>query len=255
MRNKILFGLAIVGILIGLVSAYIYSRQTPPQPPLATNYNPYVNGIFANGIIESYAADGENINIYPQVSGRVTGIFVQEGQTVAKGAPIFAIDDSVQKELVAQNKAQAQAALALLQELKAEPRKETLTIAEKQVEYARASLKYQQAQLGITQRERAIDPQAVSKLALENVQNSVLIARNNLKVAQAQYALTRAGAWRYDIRNQQAIYDAAQKTYASSSALLREYVVRAPVTGDVLRISTAVGSYASPQGVYGTYTQ
>ena len=84
MRNKILFGLAIVGILIGLVSAYIYSRQTPPQPPLATNYNPYVNGIFANGIIESYAADGENINIYPQVSGRVTGIFVQEGQTVAK---------------------------------------------------------------------------------------------------------------------------------------------------------------------------
>ncbi len=113
MRNKILFGLAIVGILIGLVSAYIYSRQTPPQPPLATNYNPYVNGIFANGIIESYAANGENINIYPQVSGRVTGIFVQEGQTVAKGTPLFAIDDSVQKEVVAQNKAQAQAALAL----------------------------------------------------------------------------------------------------------------------------------------------
>ncbi len=142
-----------------------------------------------------------------------------------------------------------------MQELKAEPRKETLTIAKKQVEYARASLKYQQAQLEITKKEMAINPQTVSKLALENVQNSVLIAGNNLKVAQAQYALTKAGAWSYDIRNQRAIYHAARKTYASNSALLQEYVVRAPVTGDILRISTAIGSYASPQGVYGTYTQ
>ena len=45
------------------------------------------------------ADDGENINIYPQVSGRVTGIFVQEGQTVAKRTPLFAIDDSVQVRL------------------------------------------------------------------------------------------------------------------------------------------------------------
>jgi HlyD family secretion protein len=87
------------------------------------------------------------------------------------------------------------------------------------------------------------------------VQNSVLIAENNLKVTQAQYALTQAGAWSYDIKNQQAIYHAARKTYASSNALLQQYIVRAPVTGDILRISTAIGSYASPQGVYGTYTQ
>ncbi|WP_226841426.1 HlyD family secretion protein [Acidithiobacillus ferrooxidans] len=242
MRNKILFGLAIVGILIGLVSAYIYSWQTPPLPPIATNYDPYVNGIYADGIIGSNDANGENINIYPQVSGIVTHILVHEGQVVGKGTPLFAIDDSVQKQVVAQNKAQMRAALAILQELQAEPRRETLAVSKQQVEYAKAQLVSQQDQLQIILKEMAINPQAVSKLALETAQDAVLIAQNNLKVAQANYILTKAGAWIYDIENQQAVYKAAQKTYASNYALLQEYVVRAPVTGPVLQINTAIGS-------------
>lgn len=255
MRHKLLFGLALLGILIGLVSAYLYGRQAHPQPPLTTNSDPYVRGIFANGIIESYDAVGENINIYPEVAGRVTTVYVTDGTMVRKGEPLFALYDRIQQQIVAQDLAQANAARALLDKLKAEPRPQTLTVSRRQVDYARANLVYQEAQLKIIRRERALNAQAVSLLALKNAINSVRVAEENLRVAQAQYDLTKAGAWIYDIQNEQAIYEAAQKTYASNEALLGEYIIRAPVTGRILRINVTKGSYASPQGVYGTYSQ
>ena len=88
MRNKVLFALSIIGILAGLVSAYIYGIQKKPQPPVFNPAaNPYAKGIYANGIIESYQTNGANINIYPEVSGTITKILVPEGQTVRQGNP------------------------------------------------------------------------------------------------------------------------------------------------------------------------
>ena len=70
-----------------------------------------------------------------------------------------------------------------------------------------------------------------------------------------QYELTKAGAWNYDVRNQERQVEALAKAAASSAALLSKYTVRAPADGVVLSIQTALGSYVSPQGVYDTYTQ
>ena len=55
MRNKVLFTLAIAGLIAGLISAYIYGMQKKPQPPVFNPAsNPYVKGIYANCITESY---------------------------------------------------------------------------------------------------------------------------------------------------------------------------------------------------------
>ena len=105
MRNKILLSLSIVGIIGGLVSAYIYGIERKPQSPAFTPAsNPYAKGIYANGIIESYQNSGENINIFPEVPGVITQIMVAEGQTVRKGAPLLIMDDSVQKATAEQQK-------------------------------------------------------------------------------------------------------------------------------------------------------
>jgi len=48
---------------------------------------------------------------------------------VSKGAPLITLDDSVQKATTAQLKSQADAALLMLEELKAQPRKEVLAVA------------------------------------------------------------------------------------------------------------------------------
>lgn len=256
MRNKLLFVLAFLGILAGLVVGYISGRQKAPQPPVFNPApNPYAKGMYANGIVESYQTNGENINIYPEVAGIISQILVAEGQTVRQGAPLLTIDDSVQRAITAQQKSQAEAALAILDALKAQPRKENLEVARAQTELASANLKSVEDQLDKQRKSYALNPKSVSQEALDNATNAVKVAQANLEVARRQYELIKAGAWAYDIRNQEKQHDALQKSFAASSAQLAKYTMRAPVDGVVLSIKAAVGSYVSSQGAYSTYTQ
>ena len=146
MKTRLLFIIATLGLLAGAVSVYVYTVKIDPQTPLAVSYNPYDNGIYASGIVESFQANGSNVNIYPEVSGKIIKVFALDGQNVKQGDPLLAIDASVQKAIVAKDAAQARAAFALLEELKAEPRKETLDVSVAQLQYAQASLKNVQEQ-------------------------------------------------------------------------------------------------------------
>lgn len=119
MRNKFLFVLAGVGVLLGLMGAWYFGVRQPPQPPVFNPaQNPYKQGIYANGIIESAQGSGENVNIFPEVAGPVTKILVAEGQTVRAGTPLLIIDYAVQQATTVALKAQADAAGTLLEELK-----------------------------------------------------------------------------------------------------------------------------------------
>jgi HlyD family secretion protein len=255
-KNKWLFALAFLGLVIGLLSAYYYGIQKKPRPPLYTPaQNPYAKGVYANGIIESYQSNGENINIFPEVSGTVTQILVKDGDLVQKGTPLLLIDDSVQRATVEQQKAQAEAALTMWRELKAQPRRENLNVSRAQEDYAAANLRTARDSLHKLQKSYALDPKSVSKDQLDNAVNAFKVAKANLRVAQRQYQLTRAGAWTYDIQNQQHLYEALWKTYESGKALLDKYTIRAPVDGVVLAVHAAVGGFVTAQGTYGTYTQ
>jgi HlyD family secretion protein len=251
-----LYVLSAVGILAGISSAILYAQETPPLPPVFNPAaNPYAKGIYANGIVESYQSQGENINIYPEISGPITKILVAEGDTVQKGAPLVTIDDSVQRATVEQDQSQADASLAMLKELKAEPRSETLAVSVAQVENAKATLKNAEDVLEKEEQSYKLDPQSVAKNDLDNARNAVRVAATNLEVVQKQYELTKAGAWVYDIENQEKQYSALTKAYAAGDALLSKYTIRAPIDGVVLSVLAAPGSYVSPQGAYDSYTQ
>ncbi|MCY0853566.1 HlyD family secretion protein [Cupriavidus sp. D39] len=256
MKNRWLFVLSGIGVVVGVVAAILYAQQKPPLPPVfQPAANPYKNGIYANGIIESYQENGSNINLYPEVAGTVARIPVHEGQEVRQGADLLVIEDSVQRALAAQQQAQAEAAEAQLAQLKAQPRKETLEVARAQAEASAAGLKTVQDQFDKLQRSYLLNARSVSQDALDNASNAVRVARGNLDVARRQLELTRAGAWVYDIRNQERQVDALRKAAAASTALLGKYVIRAPVDGVVMSVNTAVGAFVSSQGTYGTYTQ
>ena len=100
-----------------------------------------------------------------------------------------------------------------------------------------------------------MDPHAVSRDALDSARNASLVADANRATAQRQLELTRAGAWFFDVRNQQAQVDALAKAYQASGVLLDKYTLRAPRDGVVMAIKAAAGSYVTPQGVYDAYTQ
>jgi HlyD family secretion protein len=255
MKYAPLFVASALGVLAGLVSAHFLGIEKHAEPPIFTPAaNPYARGIFANGIVESAQSSGSNININPEVSGPVVKILVHEGETVASGTVLLAIDDSVQRAVVDQQKMQAGASQSALQGLKAQPRAENLEVSAAQLSVARASLKTAHDQFDKVRHAYEVDPGAVSKESLDTSENQVCLAQANLDLAQRQYDLTRAGAWRYDVENQEAQYNALVQAEQAASALLAKYTVKAPIDGVVLSVNATVGSYISPAGSYGTYT-
>lgn len=253
MKHRLLFAAALIGFAASVVAAWVFGIQQPPvfQPAA----NPYPHGVYATGIVESDQPAGANVNLYPDVSGAVTRLYVHDGDRVKAGDVLLTIDDSVQRASAEQLAAQALAAQALLDELKAQPRPETRDVADAQVKAAQASLKMAQDTYAKQKQAWDIDPKAVSRDVLDSAQNAMRVAQANLDVVARQDRLTRAGAWVYDVRNQQGQVDALRKAAASAAALLAHYTLRAPSDGVVLAVNTAQGSYLSQQGVYDTYTQ
>lgn len=51
MRTRIIFALSILGILAGLVGAFVFGMQRKAEPPVFTPVsNPYATAIYADGI-------------------------------------------------------------------------------------------------------------------------------------------------------------------------------------------------------------
>ena len=255
-RNNIIFGLAILGLIGALIAAYFFGVQRKAQPPVfAPVSSPYDSAIYANGIIESDQSSGSNVNIYPEVSGPVTKVFVHEGQEVAAGAPLFTIDDSIQRANTEELRLQAEASLSVLSELKAEPRPETLAVLEAQVGQADSNLKAAKDQYEKDRASFDIDPKSISRDVLDTAEDAMKQAEAGLDVARKQYELTKAGAWSYDIANQEKQYGALLQAYEAAKALLAKYTVKAPIDGVVLSVYAALGSYVSSQGAFDPYTQ
>ncbi len=93
-------------ILTGLISC---GSQPPPPPPPPVSVNVYTVKSGSAKYYDSYPATVTAVNqveVRPQVSGYITGIFFKEGQHVEKGQKIYSIDQ--QQYLGAYNQAVAQ---------------------------------------------------------------------------------------------------------------------------------------------------
>jgi len=256
MRNRVLFVLSGIGVIAGLASAAFFAVRSKPQAPVfAPAANPYEQGVYANGIVESLQESGSNVSLYPEVGGTVTEILVREGSRVAKGTALVRMDDSVQRATAEQQQAQAEAAQAQLDQLRAEPRPETLAVALAQVESAKAGVK--SADDDRLKQQHAYDsmPDSVSRMVLDQAINASALARANLAVAQRNLELVKAGAWTYELKNQEALANSLAKGAAAARALLGKYTISAPVDGVVLSITASVGSYVSPQGTLDPYSE
>jgi len=166
MKVRYLFIIAIIGILAGIMSYFIYNQKVKVLPPISVDYNPYESGIYATGIVESSQANGSNVNIFPEISGKVIKVYSTDGKSIKKGDPIIGVDDSVQRQIVEKDQAQ--------------------------IAYAQANLVNVQAQLDKNQKAYSINPKSVSLNDLDNAINAVKMAKENVRVAQAQYRSDKA---------------------------------------------------------------
>lgn len=175
MKPRIEVLLAALGVAAGLIGAYLYGLHGAPLgPAFSPAANPYAKGIYAEGIVESYQNNGENINIFPNISGTIVGIPVHEGQWVRKGTVLIRFDDSVQRAAVESSKAQ--------------------------VAYARAQLENVRDELSKDEASYRLDTKSISRYTLDDAKNAVKVAARNVEVNVTSYNSAKALLAWYTIR-------------------------------------------------------
>lgn len=202
-RNKILPALAILGFLLAVSSALI-ARKAPPvaQPvaqPAAAPFETYIGGA---GLVE---ASSNNISLGASVAGIVSKVFVQAGDKVGAGQPLFQIDERETLAEIAVKRANVAKARGALTE-------------------ATASLKDYRTQFAIV--KNVTDRRAVSVDEVEKRRNAEELAK--AKVESAKAAVLAA----------EAELDAARTT-------LERLTVQAPIACEVLQVNIRPGEFAA----------
>jgi len=111
-RKYFLPALAILGVGLGVVAALQSARKLVPTPMVSdAPTSPYKSFVAGAGLVE---ANTENIAIGTQIAGIISQIYVQIGNHVKKGDPLFTIDDRATRALLATQLAAVKVAEAQL---------------------------------------------------------------------------------------------------------------------------------------------
>ncbi len=212
--RKILPVLAIGAILLAafwvLSSQPDRSLEKPEKkPPEASTANGGKASVAGSGVIEP---SSETTEVGTNVSGVVTEVFVQIGQRVGKGTPLFAVDS---------------------RQVRA-----TLKEAETGMAEARAGINEAQTNINTARRQLALyrsvdDARAVSRSEVIAAEGTLADARARLSAARAQLT-------------------AAQARRASAATELSRHIVYAPISGEILDVEIRPGEFVSAGGQSGS---
>jgi multidrug efflux pump subunit AcrA (membrane-fusion protein) len=239
--------------LVFSVYHVVRAQQTlpPPPPPLEPARAPFDGTIAGAGIVE---ARSDNIAIGAAIPGLVLEVYGPKkpglpawsaliGQPVKAGDPLFCVDDRQLRAQLAYHEANLRAARSQAAKLEAMPRQEELPPAEARVRTAEASVN---VQLDLAERGRRLNlTRAMSAEDARQRALALAVARERLAQAEADLALLRKGAWRYDKEIAAAAVEVAQAQVKQTRTDIDRALVRAPVDGVVLQVNVRPGEYVS----------
>lgn len=103
---------ALPAVAFGLFAVALATTMRPEEgraePPVKPPATPFAASVGAIGVVEPA---GEMIAVASDLPGVVREVYVRPGDVVAKGAPLFRLDDRAQKAALAEAEAAARAAL------------------------------------------------------------------------------------------------------------------------------------------------
>ncbi|MCH9608643.1 MAG: hypothetical protein S4CHLAM45_12240 [Chlamydiales bacterium] len=232
---------AVIGIVLGIV-AVIVSSQTPPTPPVpfAPPSSPYNHFIATVGVVE---ASSENLFIGTPFSEIVEKVFVEEGDFVKEGEPLFELNTLLLRTKLTEAKAGYAISLAKYKRQLDLPRAEEIPPMESKVQQAEAHFLDTLAQYELY--EKISNPKAVSRDAYNQRKYSALEAKCALQEAEENLSLLMAGAWVADLE----IFRAEKKQAMAAVKHIEEEIyrstIRAPVSGVVLKLHARIGEFAA----------
>ncbi|MGF1573628.1 MAG: HlyD family secretion protein [Sumerlaeia bacterium] len=252
---------------------------TPPVSPLSAGLSTAKSAIGAIGVLE---ASTENHDISPFRSGVVTAVYVQAGDAVSKGQPLFELDSRAAIATHNQRQQELAVAEATLEELIAEipaakarlsrakadlaARKADLVSAEADLERESANLADRENQErmansitvtgGISQEERdrrgfaaaqaTASVAAVAAIA-QSRESSVEAAEASIAEATANLELleVQGVANGPQLRKQQAAIEQAKAGVQASQTEIDYLTINSPINGTALQVNVDSGEFAT----------
>lgn len=179
-----------------------------------------------NGYLEA-----DYIHVAPVSSGRITAIFVAEGDTVAAGAALVDLDTSAQVAALAAARAGVAQAQANLDNLATGSRDAEIAVIEASLKRAQADRDLAQATLD---RTRALNAKGeVSAAKLQQDQSALAVATAQLEQLQAQLEVARLPARAAQRLAAEAALDVAKSQERAAQIALDDRSLAAPIAGVV----------------------
>lgn len=239
--------LTLVALLGGGLFAWSRSASSAPAPP-ASEAGPVAAGVLSTSTT-IIAAPGrvepisEEIDVAAEVSGRLREMLVDEGDHVEAGRVVARLENEDYAARVASARASVAVAAAELQRLVNGARVEERREARAAADQASAVLLNSEREL---QRRRGLSADGViSREELDRASRDVDVARARLEELRER-AATVDGAARTDERARaEASLAHARARLAEADAQFAKTIVRAPITGIVVRRHRQAGESAS----------
>jgi multidrug resistance efflux pump len=197
--------------------------------------------IFAPGIVEGVT---ENIELRPQLAGRVVDIQVQVGQTVAKGDVLLKLDDREHRQQVELAAAQLEMARSQLEQLENGAHKQERQQAAAEVRSRLSRLK--QAQRSWERIERLRRESAIAQQQADDQQFLVEALTAEHEAAQAKFAQLDSPPRADEVRLARARIRAAEAELELAQINLDRCTLRAPTPAQILDLNTEIGELTGP---------
>jgi HlyD family secretion protein len=226
--KKILIFVALIFLLFSIL-AYLYL----PQKSKDTKF------IKVSGNIEA-----TEVNIGFKISGRITHIYVKEGDWVEKGKILAKLDDEDLRYRFELARALLNSAQARLSKLLAGSRPEELKEAEARLNQAKFDLEHKKIQY---ERMKALfERQVIPKEVLDNAETGYKIAQATLQMAKENYEMVKEGPRKEDIEDAKAQLEQARAQVRLAETQLSYTNLYSPLSGIVLVKSCEVGEVVNP---------
>lgn len=230
-------------IVISLAAlAYWYFKPKPQKPNYITanvERSDIENSVMATGKIEGI----KQVDVGAQVSGEVTKLYVEVGDTVKKGDVIAQIDPVTLQNTLTTQQATLEQSKANLESTKSAYQTKQAALAT-----ARADLKgkiatLQQSQTEYNRLKSLLAMNAISKQELEQADTAVKTAQANVESAKQAIATAQANiaSSQADIVSAQQTIKKSQTDVNTAEKNLGYSQIVAPMSGTVISITTKQG--------------